>query len=162
MEESARIVRGVIKDISDLNAAHYDALFLPGGFGVAKNFSDFATKGPDMTVQEDVEKVLKDFQANKKYIGFCCISPIVAARVFGKKFGGPGLILTLGKKGENWPYAGSIEVATSFGNELAEKDISEICIDEKNKIISTPAYMKDNANPYEILSGIDKLVAEVA
>ena len=50
LEESARIARGVIKDIKDLDASHYDAVFLPGGFGAAKNLSDFAVKGPDMTV----------------------------------------------------------------------------------------------------------------
>ena len=96
MEESARIVRGVIKDVSDLDVNHYDALFLPGGFGAAKNLSDFANKGADMQVIPEIEKALKDFHNAKKYIGICCISPILAARVFGTKFGGPGLKLTLG------------------------------------------------------------------
>ena len=117
-EESARIVRGVIKDVSDLNAHHYDAIFLPGGFGVAKNLSDFAYHGADMEVDPEIVRVLKDFHLEKKLMGFCCISPIIAAKVFGKKSGGPGLVLTLGSVGEHWPYHGSIEVAKGFGNEL--------------------------------------------
>ena len=60
MEESARIVRGVIKDVNDLNVNHYDALFLPGGFGCAKNLSDFANKGSDMEVDPEIERVFKD------------------------------------------------------------------------------------------------------
>ena len=50
MEESARIARGNVKPISQLKAADYDALFVPGGFGCAKNFSDFAFKGAEMNI----------------------------------------------------------------------------------------------------------------
>jgi enhancing lycopene biosynthesis protein 2 len=45
MIESSRITRGDIKDLTELKASNYDALFVPGGFGVAKNLSDFAVKG---------------------------------------------------------------------------------------------------------------------
>jgi enhancing lycopene biosynthesis protein 2 len=69
---------------------------LPGGFGAAKNLSSFAFKGAEMTVQPDVEKALKAFHEHKKVIGLTCIAPIVAARMFGTKFGGPGVTLTLG------------------------------------------------------------------
>jgi len=44
MQESARISRGNILDISTLDARNYDALVIPGGFGAAKNLSDFAFK----------------------------------------------------------------------------------------------------------------------
>lgn len=59
-----------------------------------------------------------------------CIAPIIAAKVFGSKSGGPGAKLTLGSKGENWPYQDAIDAATSFGNELVETQINEVCIDE--------------------------------
>jgi len=42
LKESARIARGNVKPVSELKAVDYDALIVPGGFGVAKNFSDFA------------------------------------------------------------------------------------------------------------------------
>lgn len=42
--ESARIARGNIKDLKSYNAADFDALILPGGFGVAKSLCDFAFK----------------------------------------------------------------------------------------------------------------------
>lgn len=61
--ESARIARGNVKPLTELNAADFDALFLPGGFGAAKNLSDFGVKGAEMTVQDDVAAVLKDFHA---------------------------------------------------------------------------------------------------
>ena len=83
MVESARIARGDVKDIDDLTSDNYEALFMPGGFGAAKNLSDFGVKGANMTVKRDVAKVLKDFHVNEKYIGLCCIAPVVAAKFFG-------------------------------------------------------------------------------
>ncbi len=41
LEESSRITRGNIKDLQDLKAEHFDALIIPGGFGAAKNLSNF-------------------------------------------------------------------------------------------------------------------------
>ena len=64
MEESSRIARGNVKPLSELKASDFDALFVPGGFGCAKNFSDFGFKGAEMTVQEDVSAVFKDFHAS--------------------------------------------------------------------------------------------------
>lgn len=87
----------------------------------------------------------------------------MAARVFGTKFGGPGVTLTLGQKGEKWPYNGSIDVASSFGNTLNDKiNIDGVCVDEKNKIYSTPAYMKDDARPHEVFEGIEAMVRKIA
>jgi enhancing lycopene biosynthesis protein 2 len=48
--ESARIARGNVKPLTELKASDYDALVVPGGFGVAKNLSDYAFKGDKMTV----------------------------------------------------------------------------------------------------------------
>ena len=45
--ESARISRGNIKNINDITPADIDALVIPGGFGSAKNFTDWAFNGPD-------------------------------------------------------------------------------------------------------------------
>ena len=83
MEESSRISRGDCKALSDLKAQDFDALLIPGGFGAAKNLCDFGFKGADMTVQADIEKVLKDFHSMNKVIGLTCIAPVIAAKVFG-------------------------------------------------------------------------------
>jgi enhancing lycopene biosynthesis protein 2 len=42
--ESARIARGKIRDLKEYDPNHFDALIFPGGFGAAKNLSDFALK----------------------------------------------------------------------------------------------------------------------
>ena len=155
LQESARIARGEISDLANLDHTAFDALFVPGGFGAAKNLSDFGFKGAEMTVQPDVEKVLLDFHGSQKYIALCCISPILAAKVFGNAK------LTLGKRGDAWPYNGSIDAAASFGNEMVEVDINEIVVDEKNRIVTAPAYMKGTALPHQIYDNVEKMVREV-
>ncbi len=84
------------------------ALVIPGGFGAAKNFSDFAFKGENFNVRSDVEKIIKDFYSNQKYIAACCISPVLLARVLGKKYNGPGLTMTLGKVGVDYFKLGKL------------------------------------------------------
>ena len=63
LEESARIARGNVKSLDQLSIADFDALFIPGGFGAAKNLSDFGVKGADMAVKDDVVSVIKEFHA---------------------------------------------------------------------------------------------------
>lgn len=59
--ESARIARGEVKDIAELKGEDYQAVILPGGFGVAKNLSDYAVNGGSFNVHEQVTRVLKEF-----------------------------------------------------------------------------------------------------
>ena len=133
-----------------MKAEDYDALYVPGGFGAAKNLSDFGFKGAEMTVQQDVMNCLNDFRSKIKVIGLSCIAPIVAAKTFGQ------VEITLGKSsGENWPYAGSIEAAKSFGVKHHECDIDGVCVDKANNLVTVPAYMKGDAKPHEVFDNMD-------
>lgn len=62
-----------------------DAVVFPGGFGAAKNLSDFGFNGTDMRVNPEVERVIKEFHAAGKPIALCCIAPILAAKVLGSQ-----------------------------------------------------------------------------
>ena len=79
-------------------------------------------------------------------IGLTCIAPIIAAKVFGKTQ--TGVKLTLGGRSDNFPYAGSIDAATSFGAEHEEHDWSGVCVDEISNVVTTPAYMQGDAAPH--------------
>ena len=46
LEESARIARGEIRELSDAKVSELDMLIFPGGFGAAKNLCSFAVEGP--------------------------------------------------------------------------------------------------------------------
>lgn len=70
-----------------------------------------------------------------------CISPIIAAKILGSNssINKSGSKITLGCKGESWPFSDSIEAAESFGNKLVQSDVDEVCYDQDSKIFTSPA-----------------------
>ncbi len=127
--ESARIARGKILPLTTLDPAAYDGLVLPGGFGAAKNLSDYAFAGAGMKVLPEVEEVLKKMHALKKPIGAMCISPVILAKVFGN------VHLTIGRDAKT---AGHLEQLGAV-HHVTEK--AEVTIDPTNKLVTTPCYM---------------------
>ncbi len=149
--EAARIARGKIKALSELNPSEFDGIILPGGFGAAKNLCDFASKGIDGRVITELKEKLHAFHAAQKPIGAVCIAPAIVALAFRDK----NFNLTVGADGE---VAKSIE---KIGHKHTVTHANECCVDGSNKIYTTPAYMYDDANLSDIFEGIRKLVSEV-
>ena len=71
--ESARIARGEINDLSEIDMNELDGLIIPGGFGVAKNLSSLAFDGEKGRINPDFSKLLKDCHESNKPIGAICI-----------------------------------------------------------------------------------------
>jgi enhancing lycopene biosynthesis protein 2 len=150
LQESARIVRGQIAELAKASAKDLDALVFPGGFGVAKNLCTFAVDGRNMRVLPDVERLVREMRAAAKPIGFICIAPVIAARIFG-----PDKVrVTIGNDRDT---AAAIE---SWGARHVECRVEDVVVDERLKIVSTPAYM---LGPWiaPVAMGIDKLVSAV-
>lgn len=129
--ESARIARGNIKALSELNVADFDGIMFPGGFGAAKNLSDFAFKGADCSVLSDVERVITEAVKYGKPIGALCISPAVVARVL------EGVRVTIGQD------KGTAEAISKMGGEHLNTGHGEVAIDPDFKVATTPCYMLD-------------------
>jgi enhancing lycopene biosynthesis protein 2 len=149
--ESARIARGNVKDIATAAADDYDAVILPGGFGAAKNLSNYAEKGANCEIDPGVKKFLLAMKQAGKPIGAICISPVLLARAFGSN-GSPKI--TIGKDPET---ANNIE---SMGAEHISCPVDDFIIDPDSKIVTTPAYMLAHSIR-EANSGIERLVTEV-
>ncbi len=147
--ESARITRGKSRDILELKAADFDAVILPGGFGVAKNLSDFAFKGADCRVQEDTLQAILQFKSARKPVGLICISPALSAKIFGE-----GVRCTIGDD------ADTAAAITQMGGEHQDCAVDGIVVDEKNRLVTTPAYMLAQSIS-EAAKGIHKLVEQV-
>jgi enhancing lycopene biosynthesis protein 2 len=82
-KESARITRGHVEAIIGINVDDFDALIIPGGYGVAKNASDYGKNHETMEVFPDYENKIREFIEHKKVIVTCCMSPILVARILG-------------------------------------------------------------------------------
>ena len=151
LEESARIARGKIVDLSKVKGSDYDAFILPGGFGAAKNLCTFAVAGENCDVDADVRRVLTEAHTAGRPIGFACIAPVIAAKVFGESH---APTLTIGHD------AGTAEKIRQMGAKHDPKDAEEITVDEKNRIVTTPCYMEAKGIK-EVYAGMQKLVKQV-
>lgn len=147
--ESARIARGNIKDIREANVEDFDALIVPGGFGAAKNLSNFAIEGAGCTVQPDVLALTEAFAEAGKPVGLICISPALAAKIYG-----PGVTCTIGND------ADTAAAMNKMGATHADCAVTDIVEDKARKLVSTPAYMLAQSIS-EAASGINKLVDRV-
>jgi len=149
--ESARIARGVIRDIKGVTAAELDAIVFPGGFGAAKNLCDFAMKGSAASVNPEVSRLLKEMAVAKKPIGAVCIAPALIAAVLGREFSPTVTIGTDAGTAAEIDKTGAIHQACP---------VTEFVIDRKNKLVTSPAYMLAERIS-EVAEGIDKCVKEV-
>ncbi len=148
--ESARIARGEIRDLATVSAADMDAVIIPGGFGAAKNLSDFAGAGVLAQVQPEVLGFLKDMHQAQKPIGAICIAPAVVAIALGEF----NPVLTIGSD------PATAAALVSFGARHQDCAVADIVVDQSNRIVSTPAYML-GPGLKEISQGIDKLVQQI-
>lgn len=148
--ESARIARGEIKDLKDVQAGDLDALIMPGGFGAAKNLSDFAFKGPQATVHPEVKRLLTDLAAAGKPIGAICIAPATLTKALADR----KPEVTIGTD------AGTASAIEAMGGRHKSCSVDMIHLDAGNKLVSTPAYML-GPGIKDVAQGIEKLVARV-
>jgi enhancing lycopene biosynthesis protein 2 len=148
--ESARIARGSIKDLKEIDTLTLDALILPGGYGAAKNLSTYAFKGPSCDVNADVAAAVQSFYTAGKPLGFICIAPVIAARILGKE----NIELTIGNDPQT---AADIE---AMGARHIDGSAWNAIVCREKKVVSTPAYMMD-ATISEVARGIEKLVGEL-
>ncbi len=151
LTESARIARGSIKDLIELQTKNFDALAFPGGFGAAKNLCTWADKGAKCEVHPEVQRVIKEFFAASKPIGAACIAPVLLARVLGDK----NITVTIGQD----PEMASEIIKTGAQHEICPVD--DYISDRESKIVTTPAYMYGNAKPHEVFKGIFGMAHEL-
>ena len=158
--ESARIARGEIVSLSELNKNNISSLVIPGGFGAAKNLSNWAFEGPNGYVLQEVKDLILHCIENKKPIVALCISPTLIAKSLEGTAYNPQLTLGSTKENSEYDIAEINEAISSIGAVANNKSIKEICVDENLKIISAPCYMMD-AKVNEIYNNtkmaIDKL-----
>lgn len=155
--EAARIARGEISDLSTIQIDELDALVIPGGFGAAKNLTQWAFEGPDGSIDPGVKQIISDMVAAKKPIVGLCMGPTVIA----KALEGSGVEphLTVGTDKEASPYEiGAISQGMEKTGAVSEmKTKSEILVDESNLIITAPCYMME-ASIVEVRANIKQAI----
>jgi len=157
MVEAARIARGNVTEMNEVDLSTLDALVIPGGFGSAKNFTTWAFNGAESDILPEVKLLLVNMVNIGKPIVALCVSPVVVAKAFENSSIHPRL--TIGSSVQPSPY--SIEEFTygleATGATTEQKIITEITIDRTNKIITAPCYMMD-ASLLEVRANIQQAI----
>lgn len=141
--ESARIARGKIVKLQNVEIRDFDALVIPGGFGNAKNLSSWAFDGATGKILDEVKLLIVNCINAGKPIASLCVSPILIAKALeGSKL---KPILTMGSSQGDSPYSISEfhSGLQSLGAKTSEKKLGEIKVDSILKIVSAPCYMMD-------------------
>lgn len=159
--ESSRLARGPVAEVKDLRVGDFDAVILPGGFGVAKNLCTFATEGAACSVEPTTAAFLVAMHDAGKAIGAACIAPVLVARVLGSRAGSAGagrttppLLLTIG---DDPATAAAVE---AMGARHVTATAGDVVVDGPNRVATTPAYMVAGRIS-EVFDGIGRLVDEV-
>ncbi|RLW08294.1 hypothetical protein DV515_00003302 [Chloebia gouldiae] len=149
--------RDVVNHLKGSPAEEKRNVLVESGFGVAKNLCSWAVDGKNCTVNEHVNSTLQAFHGAKKPIGLCCISPVLAAKVF------PGCEVTVGQDKNvdgRFPDAETASAIAELGCKHICKNVNESHVDKANKIVTTCAFMC-KAPLHEIFDGIGTMVQEV-
>ncbi|ADM96552.1 isoprenoid biosynthesis glyoxalase ElbB [Dickeya dadantii] len=149
LAESARIARGKIQPLSSADPQQLDALIVPGGFGAAKNLSDFATRGADCEIDNELKILTREIHKKNKPIGFICIAPAMLPKLLDTS-----VQLTIGND------EGTAQAIEAMGGVHVTCPVDDIVVDVAHKVVTTPAYMLANSIG-EAASGIEKLVTRV-
>ncbi|RUR27636.1 isoprenoid biosynthesis glyoxalase ElbB [Vreelandella nanhaiensis] len=150
LQESARLARGDIQPLSELESDAFDAVIVPGGFGVAKNLSDFAVETENMQVLDALKDALVGFWKDAKPIGLMCIAPVLVPRLLGDS-----IAVTVG---HDPSVAGAISAMGGLHRSCA---VDDIVVDLEHRVVTTPAYMLATRIS-DAATGIFKLVDRIA
>jgi len=149
LTEAARIARGGenIAPLDDLDASDFDALVIPGGYGAAKNLSNFADQGAGFTPLPEVDRAIKAFHEGGKPVAACCIAPPLVAKAVGD-----GVQVTVGESGD------AADAINAVGGRHEERPVTAACVDEEHRVVTAPAYMYGEASAYEVFTGIGEMI----
>ena len=151
LEEAARIARGNVKPLSQLDASQFNALVIPGGYGVAKNLSSLATEGADCHVLPECAQAILSFMEQKKPIGAICIAPAVLAAAVKGTY---SPTLTIGED------EGTAAAITAFGCTHQNCETDAMVYDPETRIASCSAYMREDSLA-RVAKGIEQTIHTV-
>lgn len=149
--EAARIARGKIHNLNELNQKEFDALVIPGGYGAATHLSSFASQGSKAKILPDLQKIIMEFHGASKPIGAICIAPSLLALALGQE----NVNVTIGNDADT---ASELERTGAHHSQCL---VNDYISDRDHKVLTTPAYMYGNASSFEVFTGIRKMIQEL-
>ncbi len=152
--ESSRITRGQIQTLDQFNVEDYEAVILPGGFGAVKNFTTFLEDGINAYLHNDIKKALLNIITHKKWIIGICAAPLVIALAM-RDAEQSNAMLTFGQSNGATDFLPALD---AWKIKHIDTNINEYYIDEEHRLITSGAYMFNDATPYDIYRCSDLII----
>lgn len=149
--EAARIARGQVQPLHAAQADQLAALLLPGGFGAARNLSNWAELQERAQVDETLAALIRAMHGAHKPLLAICIAPALLACVLGRQ----GITVTVGHD------LGTAQAIEKTGAHHQSCAVTDCVADTHHRIITTPAYMCD-ASIGQVQQGIEQAVKQLA
>tara|TARA_B100000945_G_C20396041_1_gene604860 strand:- start:135 stop:815 length:681 start_codon:yes stop_codon:yes gene_type:complete len=160
LNESSRIARGDIIALDCLDFNNLSALVIPGGFGVAKNLSDWAINNTNCQVNKEVKDLILHCIESKKPIVSLCISPVLIAKCLeGTKYQ-PSLSIGCTQAASDYDINQLNNSLKTLGADMIDVSKKEIMHDSNLNIITAPCYMLDSSIN-EIYIAINKAILKL-
>lgn len=131
MSESARLARGSVWPLTSVRAEDLEGALIVGGAGAAKTLSDFASLGPDCTIDPQAADLLAELHARGRPLGAIGLGIVPLADLLGWEH----VTLT----------TGSDEVAANAIEEMGARYLRTapdgVAVDRARRAVSTPGYL---------------------
>ncbi|ABD45436.1 es1 family protein [Ehrlichia chaffeensis str. Heartland] len=148
--ESARIARGSVYDIEQIRVEEFDMLVIPGGYGVAKNFSNLFDEDKENDyILPEFKNAVREFYNAKKPIGAVCISPAVVVALLKDI---AKVKVTIGEDSNG--------LIDKMGGVHVDCPTIKSVKDDVNRIFSCSAYMR-NDSLYNVYLGIQDMISSM-
>eukprot|EP00088_Acartia_fossae_P020060 TRINITY_DN21752_c0_g1_i1.p1 TRINITY_DN21752_c0_g1~~TRINITY_DN21752_c0_g1_i1.p1 ORF type:complete len:230 (-),score=64.05 TRINITY_DN21752_c0_g1_i1:12-701(-) len=161
LAESWRLAKGRPQDIQSLDVDSVAGIIIPGGVGILRNITNLTeymtSQEDDMTINEDLQTILDSLKSSNKPVGLISHSALLAAIAFK----GQGVKITFGDESSD-DYELCTKLSLQLESQVEEIGCGGVCVDEENKILSTPGFMSTSANFIKVHESIDKLVEEMS
>lgn len=151
LDESQKISRGESLPLTELNPDKFDAIVLPGGSGMLKKFSTWATEQENFKINPILQKIILKFHSQSKPIGAICISPFLVGNIL-RQF---RPLVTLGETSELIPRLEKMNI------QHEKCPTQDYITDRDCKVLSTPAYMNSKVSPFQVYTGIRLMIKEL-
>ncbi|MEN9785295.1 MAG: isoprenoid biosynthesis protein with amidotransferase-like domain [Pseudomonadota bacterium] len=142
--EAARIARGRIRPLSELDPSHVDGAWLPGGSGALQTLAPTPPRGDHPVALPELAQVLRALHAAGKPIGAVCIAPLTVLAALGAGE------VTLGPDAAQGPRAAAL------GGVAHPTHADQPWIDTARRLVSVPAFMDHGASIEKVAAGIDR------
>lgn len=137
--ESARLARGQVRPLVDLDESAYDCLVLPGGAGVSKNLTKWAFLGAAAGIHPAVRDAILAFVDNRRPVLALGMAATTVAKAVQALECWPRVTIGPARDAADPVFGGLVAGLANIGAIHVPCGPTEACVDPDNRLVTLPA-----------------------